>query len=183
MLKDGKMKLSTKYTVLFLTVLLLFTGCMKRDLVIDRQQMILFQYDFRSPSQHHGFMIDSEGNVFTYNNPSNWNFPDNDLEISREQVADNTGNCIYSGVKIPENELLKHTKVIDYIASSKVTAPAKKDADEGTAQYLCYQFDKNSQKYTGHLIRSEGKVARENLNFHSKRVALWMKEIGNGLSF
>ena len=177
------MKFSPKYLILFVTVLLMFTGCNKRELVTDRQQQILFQYDFRSGAEHSGFMIDSEGNVFTYNNPSKWNFPDNDLEISQEQIAENAGSCVFSGIKIPEEELTKHAKVIDYIALSKVTAPAKKEADEGTGQYLCYQFDENSQKYKGHLIRSEGKVSRENLNFHSKRVTIWMKEIGSRLSF
>ncbi|OFY64633.1 MAG: hypothetical protein A2V64_13280 [Bacteroidetes bacterium RBG_13_43_22] len=149
----------------------------------DRQQMILFQYDFRNAAQHYGFIVDSEGNVFTYNNPGSWNFPDSDFEISQEEVAENTGKCVFSGIRIPDDELLKYTKVIDFIALSKVTAPRITDADKGTAQYICYQFEESSQKYKGHLIKTEGDVTRENLNFHSKRVYTWMKETGNGLSF
>jgi hypothetical protein len=177
------MRQSVYYIALFVIALMLAAGCKKRDLVAEKQQMILFQYDFRNDTQHYGFIVDSEGNVFTYTNPGNWNYPDNDFEISQEKVAENVGKCVFSGIRIPDDELLKYMKVIDFIALSKVTAPRKTDAGKGTAQYICYQFEVSSQKYRGNLIRTEGDVTRENLNFHSKRVTSWMKEIGNGLSF
>jgi len=172
------MKRSNIYILLSLFVIISVSGCKKRDLTSTSEQEILFQYDYRSSSQHSGYFIDSEGNVFTYNDPSFWNNPDNDLEISQEQIAENIGNSVFSGIKIPEDELSRYSKVIEFIASSKVTGPGKSIPVEGTAQYICYQYNENSQKYRGHLIRSEGNVTRENLNFHSKRVAQWMKEIG-----
>jgi len=169
------------YILLSLFVIISVSGCKKRDLSAGSEQEILFQYDYRSSSQHSGYFIDSEGNVFTYNDPSFWNMPDNDLEISQEQLAENIGNSLFSGIKIPEDELSRYAKVIEYLASSKVTGPGKSITGEGTAQYICYQFDENSQKYRGHLIRSEGNITRENLNFHSKRVTQWMKEIGTSV--
>lgn len=160
-----------------LLLILALPGCKKRDYSSDRQQMILFQYDYRSSSQHYGYYVDSEGNVYTYNDPSEWNMPDNDLEISQELISDNTGNTVYSGIKISEDELSRYAKVIDFIASSKVTAPGKNMNNDGTVQYICYRFDENYQKYKGCLIRSEGRITRENLNFHAKRVSQWMDEI------
>jgi hypothetical protein len=177
------MKQSIKYTVLFAAAILISAGCKKHDLASDRQQMIVFQYDLRSSSQHRGFIIDSEGNVYTYNNPADWNYPDHDFEISQKGVAENTGKCIFSGVKIPVSELVKYTKAIDFIALSKVTAPKQTGTDAGTVDYICYQYSVESQKYKGYLIKSEGDITRENLNFYSKRVSSWMKDIGNGLSF
>jgi len=172
------MKKPVIYIVLSLFVIISVSGCKKRDLTSGSEQVILFHYDYSSSSQHFGYFIDSEGNVFTYNDPPGWNMPDNDLEINQEQLAENTGSAVFSGIKIPEDELSRYAKVIDFIASSKVTGPGKSMTGEGTSQYICYQFDENSQKYRGHLIRSEGNVSRENLNFHSKRVTQWMKEIG-----
>ena len=170
------MKIKGLYIALF--VVLVMTGCKKRDFSSERQQMILFQYDYRSSSHHYGYYIDSEGNVYTYNDPEEWNMPDNDLEISQELISENSGNTVYSGIKISEDELSRYAKVIDYIASSKVTAPGKNANSEGTVQYICYRFNGNYQKYKGCLVRSEGRITRENLNFHAKRITQWMDEIG-----
>ncbi len=177
------MRQSVKNIALVFIALLLFAGCKKGDLAVERQQMILFQYDHKSDTQHYGFILDSEGNIFTYNNPVNWNFPDEDFKISQEQATENTGKCVFSGKKIPGDELMKYAKTIEYIALSKVTAPRAAGDDEGTTQYICYQFSENSQKYKGHIIRMEGDVTRENLNFHSKRVSSWMRKIVNDISF
>ncbi|MFH0843820.1 MAG: hypothetical protein V1903_14540 [Bacteroidota bacterium] len=175
------MKRSNIYILLSLFVIFSVSGCKKRDLTAGSEQKILFQYDYTNGSQHSGYLIDNEGNVFTYNDPSFWNMPDNDLELSQEQLTENTGNSVFSGVKIPEDELSRYAKVIEFIASSKVSGPGKNITGKGTAQYICYQFDENSQRYRGHLIRSEGNVTRENLNFHSKRITQWMKEIGTSV--
>ena len=183
MQNPGKMKHSIKYITLIISAILLISGCKKRDFAAGSDQMIVFQYDFSSKTQHHGYLIDSEGNLFTYSNPYDWNFPDNDLEITREQVEENIGRCIYSGIKIPDEEMVKHVKVIEFIASSKVTAPKRNADEEWTAQFICYQYSENSQKYKGHIIKSEGDISRENLNFHSKRVSSWLRDIGAGLSY
>jgi hypothetical protein len=176
------MRVPVYYITLFSVAIILTSGCKKHEYVADQQQMILFQYDFRSDTQHNGFIIDGEGNVFTYNNPEKWNFPDNDLEISEEMITENTGKCDYSGIKIPEDELVRYAKVIEFIASSKVTAPKSTGTEEGTSQYICYQYSESSQKYKGQIIKTEGDITRENLNFHSKRVASWMRDIETTLS-
>jgi len=167
--------------ILFLAILVI-TGCKKGDFSAN-SQVILFQYDHALEGQHRGFIIDSEGNVFTYNNPEEWNFPDKDFEISQRQADENIGKCEFSGKKIPGDELMKYAKYIEYIASSKVTAPRNKGDDTGTIQFICYQFSENSNLYKGHLIKIEGDYSRENLNFHSKKVISWIREIGNGVSF
>ncbi len=177
------MRQSIKNIALICFVILLITGCKKGDFVAERQEMILFQYDYASETQHYGFILDSEGNVFTYYNPEDWNFPDKDLRISQNQVSENTGNCVFSGKKIPVDELMKYAKTIEFIALSKITAPRNTGNDEGITQYICYQFSESSQKYKGHIIKMEGDVTRENLNFHSKRVSSWLREIGKGISF
>lgn len=175
------MKQSVRNILLVFSGLILISGCKKHDYTAVSQEVILFQYDYSSSSEHSGFLIDSEGNVYTYSNPSEWNHPDSDMEISREQAEENTGSSVFSGIKIPGEELLKYAKAIDFIASSRVTAPRKNSAGEGSTRFICYQFDESAQKYKGYLIKSEGEVSRENLNFHSKRVSQWMKDIGSSV--
>lgn len=171
--------------ILFLLLFILsFTGC-KKNYLISEKQTIIFQYDYTNYAwgyQHNGFIIDNQGNILTYNNPEDWNFRDKDMILTEEQVAENISKCQLSGKKIPENELRKFTAYIKKFASSEITAAKNVAADSGTAEYLCYQYSGTTGTYKGYLIRTEGDFTRENLNFYSKKVALWMKDINLSLS-
>lgn len=165
-------------------IILSATGC-KKNYLTSEKQAIIFQYDYINYAwgyQHNGYIIDNEGNILTYNNPEDWNFRDKDMILTEEQVAENFSKCQLSGKKIPEEELRKFTAYIKKIASSEITAAKNIAADAGTAEYLCYQFSGTTDTYKGSLIRTEGDFTRENLNFYSKKVALWMKDINTSLS-
>ena len=178
------MKSSSEKIILITLLVLFITGC-KKNYVISDKQAILFQLEYINYAwgyQHNGFIIDNEGNVLTYSNPEDWNFPDNDFSLSESQVADNIGNCIQSGKKIPKEELQKYTNYIKNIASSKVTAIKNVAADAGSLEFICYQFSESTGMYKGYLIKMEGDFTCENLNFYSKKVAAWMKDINNNLT-
>jgi hypothetical protein len=173
---------TNRIKIFFFLIALLATGC-KKNLVISENQAVLFQVEYvnySSSYQHSGFIIDSKGNVLTYNNPENWNFPDKELTLSESQVKENLGKCINTGKKIPDVELRKYAGYIRNISSSKVTALKNVATDEGSIQYICYQFSDKSRFYKGCLIKMEGDFTCENLNFFSKKVSAWLKNI-NGI--
>jgi len=164
-----------------LFTVIIITGC-KKNVVINENQAILFQVDYVNNErghQHNGFIIDNQGNVLTYKNPQIWNFPDKDFKLSQSQVRDNIGNCLNSGKKIPKEELKKYANYIKNISSSKVTALKNVAADAGSIEYICYQFSEKSGIYKGCLIKAEGDFTRENLNFFSKKVSTWLKNIND----
>ncbi len=172
----------TVLNILILLLAVLFSaGCKKND-YSTTDQLILFQYDHSRGINHHGYIIDSDGNLFTYNVDGNI-FPDNNLEISKDKANEYLSNCEFKGRKIDHEELIKYAKYIDYIASSKVTAVRDKRENTGTIRYICYQFDEYSELYTGYLIKMEGDNTSKNLNFHSRKVSSWMREIGNEYVF
>jgi hypothetical protein len=157
------------------------SGC-KKNVVINEKQAILFQVDYVNYAwgyQHNGFIIDNQGNVLTYKNPQNWNFPDKDFNLSESQVRENLANCLNSGKKIPDEELKKYAGYIKNISSSKVTALKNVAADAGSMQYICYQFSEKPEGYKAFLIKMEGDFTRENLNFFSKKVTTWLKNIND----
>ncbi len=161
------------FTILFIT------GC-KKNMVISENQIILFQVDYINYAWgylHTGFIIDSEGNVLTYKNPEDWNFPDKDFSINQNQIKENISKCTSSGIKIPKAELQKYAHHIKNISSSKVTALKNVAADAGSIQYTCYQFFEKSGTYKSCLIKMEGDFTCENLNFFSKKVSIWLKSI------
>ena len=159
------------------------TEC-KKNYVISEKQKILFQFEYVNYAwgyQHTGFIIDNEGNVLTYENPESWNFQDNNHNISEIQVSENISKCKSSGKKIPQEELHKYSNYIKNIALTKVSALKNVAADAGSYEYFCYQYSETSLTYKGYLIKMEGDFTCENLNFYSKKVAAWMKEIHNSL--
>ena len=171
-----------KIMFLFLLTVIL-TGC-KKNMVINDRQAVIFEFEYVNYAwnyQHYGFLIDSEGNVLTYNNPETWNFPDRELRISEDQVAENLSMCTHSGIRIPKSELQKYSNYIKNIALTKVSALKNVAADAGSYEYFCYQYSETSLTYKGYLIKMEGDFTCENLNFYSKKVAAWMKEINNSL--
>lgn len=169
-------------------ILLLFPAlssesCREKS-IISHEQGILFQMDYVNYAwgyHHYGFMIDSDGRILTYENPEKWNFPDDNLILTEDQIAENISMCRISGEKIPAETLNKYTSYIDNIAGSKVTARRQTGADAGTLQFICYKFSGNSMMYKGFLIKTEGDFTAENLNFYSKKVVSWMKEIGENI--
>jgi hypothetical protein len=163
---------------------LLLTGC-KKSFTISEKKVVLFQYDYINYAwgyQHKGFFIDNKGNVLVYNNPEEWNFPEDDLMQSESQIAENIANCMKSEIKISEEELQKYISYIKNISSSKVTAIKNVAADAGASKFICYQYSEDTEYYKGSLIKMEGDFTCENLNFFSKKVVLWMKDINNNLT-
>jgi hypothetical protein len=175
---------STSLGIILIVLMTLFiTGCKKSN-VISGKQSILFQMEYVNYAwgfQHSGLIIDSEGNVLTYNNPELWNSPDNDLILNEKEVAENIGSCTISDKKIPEEELRKYSGYIKNIASSKVSALKNVAADAGSTQFICYQYSESTGMYKGYIIKMEGDFTCENLNFYSKKTSAWMRDIYTNL--
>jgi hypothetical protein len=176
-----KIRITLAYLILFS---ILATGC-KKNYVISGKQHILFQYDYTNYAWgyfHEGFYIDDDGNILKYNNPDNWNFHARDYILTESQLAENIAKCSKSDFKISKEELAKFSSYIHNIASSKVTALKNESADAGTTAFVCYSYTEDKNLYKGYLIKMEGDVTCENLNFFSKKVSLWLKDINNKLS-
>ena len=177
------MKLHFSKILYLVVIILLFSGC-KKTYLLSEKQTIVFQYEYVNYAwgyQHNGYIIDNKGNILTFNNPEKWNFRDKDMILTEKQVAENITKCQLTTRKIPSDDLRKYSGYINNMASSQLTASKNVAADAGTAEYVCYQFSETSGTYKGYIIKTEGDFTRENLNFYSKKVVHWMKEISNSL--
>jgi hypothetical protein len=158
-------------------------GC-KKSPGASNEQQLYFQLDYLNYAwgyQHTGYIIDGNGNVLVYDNPEKWNFPDDTFTLTADQVAENITLCRKSGISVSREELIKYASHIGNIAASKVTALRNVGADAGSVQFICYEV-KGSGVYKGTLIKLEGDFTCENLNFFSKKIVSWMKEINGRLS-
>ncbi|HCI55249.1 MAG TPA: hypothetical protein PLN06_08515 [Bacteroidales bacterium] len=172
------MKIKRINIVLFIIAFALF-GC-KKSYIVSEGQKIFFQYDyinFTGEFQHHGIIIDNEGNVLAYDKPEKWNFPGKDNILTRAEVEENLSFCVPTGRQIPNKELQKYINFIDNISASKISAPRLKSSTMGSHIYYCFQYSEVNDTYKAVIIKQEGDIECENLNFYSKKIVEWMKEI------
>ena len=163
------------YAIL-LSSLLSSTGC-KDNNTLSGSQKILFQYSFTcapGTQRNEGVIIDSQGNVLLFSNPSGWNVPDRNAMLSNNQVEENLAQCRFSGMKIPVSELTRFSGYINNIFSSKVSAGKKVSQGRGTYGYYCYYFSAADSTYRQVIIRMHGDTDCENLNFYSRKVVDWI---------
>lgn len=173
-MKPGRINLLSVLVFSFL-----LTGCQK-DYIVSEGQDILFQQEYINYAwsyQHYGYIIDSDGNVFSFNKPAIWNYPDKDNKLSEQQAKENISNCTFTGKQIPKTELQKYINYINNISASRISSPRNVGADMGSLIYYCYQYSESSLTYKATKIKMEGDVQCENLNFFSKKVVDWMNEI------
>jgi hypothetical protein len=177
------MKTSSLKIILGILLLMLTTACKKNNIISERQT-VFFQFEYINYAlgyQHTGYFIDKEGNVLTYTNPREWNFPDNDLTLSDKQIAENVAMCSPTSIKISKEDVQKYSNYIKNISSSKVTAIKNVAADAGSSEFICFQLSEKTGRYNGCLIKMEGNFTCENLNFYSKKVVSWMKGISKSI--
>ncbi len=163
--------------------LLSLGGCQKTA-VMNENQKILFQYSYLNSAAgniNQGFIIDNEGNLLIYNQPEKWNLPDKNSVISQAQVLENLSMCTLTGKKVPEAELLKHTKNIINIASSRVTARKTIAPRSASYGYYCYVYNGGNSTYRQVTVKTAGAFESENLNFYSRRIVEWMNQMLQGL--
>jgi hypothetical protein len=177
------MKTDIGRLIYLLLITVSISGCEKAN-VVSKSQEILFQQEYINYAgafQHHGYIIDIDGNVLSFNNPDKWNFPDKDGKLTEKQVKENIASCTLTGKKLSKTDLNKYINYIDNISSSKVTAPKTTGNDMGSLVYSCYQFSENNLTYKATKIKMEGDSQCENLNYFSKKVVHWMKKIDASL--
>ncbi|HLN19650.1 MAG TPA: hypothetical protein VK213_01075 [Bacteroidales bacterium] len=171
-----------KYLRLILLLSILLSGC-RKTYMISPEQKIMFQVDItacETEFQHYGYYIDSKGNILSYSNPVNWNYCDRNSIVTTEQVEENLRMCTSSG-KVLQSELIKFSSYIDNIASSRVTSLSGGD-EKFSVKYTCFRYSGVDHSYKSYTIKTEGDYSAENLNFYTKKMVTWLKEIDMNLA-
>jgi hypothetical protein len=159
--------------------LLALAGCQK-TYVVSKYQSVLYQLEYsKDPDKNliKGYYIDSKGNILRYNSPVRWNYPREDETISKSELLENLSLTKKDSNKIELTELQKYVNYIDNIAASKVTLTKLHTTDSATLYFYCYQYSDDSEEYKRTLIKTEGRINCENLNFFTKKVVTWMSGI------
>jgi hypothetical protein len=173
----------SKKILIIIFLFLLLSACQK-DYVVSEDQKIFFQtsyVNFAWGTVNRGYLIDNNGNILSYSNPVNWNYPDEAMELSAADINENLSKCVPTGKKISSGELQKYINYIDNLASGKMSASVNRGADMGSASKYCFQYSPATSTYKCITIKIEGDWESKNLNYFSDKVSNWLFDVTRGL--
>lgn len=186
-----KLKVTTKEkmmnrTVLPLTIMVLITlaGC-EEDLNGDYEspsgQAVLFEYHYINHAwgyADHGWLVDANGNVRSFEYPEGFRLPDSTNYISGEDLNQNLSQCDSIVGKIGKEDLYYYTSLISGASGGEISAPENIAADAGISVLSCYYYDSTKDMYRYVLLASSGDWQQSNDAPEAEILVNWLKELG-----
>jgi len=165
-----------------LILLLLLSSCISKeeDYGIDEGD-VYFQVEYLNHAwgyQHHGFIIDQQGNLFGYEKPEGWVFPEEGV-ISPRDFRSNLNKAEKETNTIPATEVKQMEPKALLAKNGELTEPESQMVDAGTTVFAVFIFDKKINKLKKYDLLWEGDLFRENNSQAAKDIAAWLKEIRN----
>ena len=169
-------------------VILWFASSCNKDemLVPPASQKILFECYYINWAwgySHSGFFIDHEGKVMVYSqsgitHPDNvdWNFTDNQGNISEQALMENVQITTASNTVIDQETLKKYADKI-YLVKENNYTEYQKAYDMGAFVYACYRYNEKTRTYKHVTLLQNGDLVRENNNIYAKQISDWLQSI------
>lgn len=158
---------------------LLISGCEK---IHDNDNNTIFMVEYSNRAwviQHSGIMIDSTGNVMTFNLPTIWNRPDEMGFISLADMQENLTQMEEISCTVTRNDFAKYSSKLMDAKNGTLSDPKNEMNDFGTVQYSGFLFDPDKNRYKRILIKQTGDWAIDNSSKEAKALYEWLKRSCN----
>ncbi|NOQ24989.1 MAG: hypothetical protein GQ564_06460 [Bacteroidales bacterium] len=145
-------------------------------------QKILFQYEYSNHAwgyQHHGWMIDSAGDVHCYNLPDNWHNCDSLGLIDESLLESNLLQADSVCFTVDKIKLGSMLLLIEEAAKGEKLDPKQKMYDAGTEVYKAYILNTVTNKYESVILKQTGDYQIENKSQAAEELYNWLYSIKN----
>ncbi|MFC2080471.1 hypothetical protein ACFLRQ_03245 [Bacteroidota bacterium] len=157
---------------------LLIVSCEEAENYIPTDQPVYFEYSYINMAwgfQHHGWVIDMEGNVRSYDKPENWlsageDGLDYDDLLTNISQADSIIATIDSAVLSEKIQLIMDAK------DGKISPLVGSANDAGSSVLSAIYFDEATGKYKSVLLAQSGDFERHNKSRAAESLTEWLKE-------
>jgi hypothetical protein len=153
-----------KYLMLiFLTILF---SCYEAEPIEESEKVIFFQFEYINYAwgyNHTGFIIDQDGNIYDYNQPEGWNFP-NDDQISLSDFQKNLDSSEVRLSSIDGEEFQRMLTLAPKVMGNNLTEMKNVMNDAGAELYNVYIANKNKTTLTRYLLQMRGDNYQKNTN-------------------
>jgi hypothetical protein len=168
---------------ILLVAILAFNGCMKENCGYDPEanQPVLFQYEYINYAwgyRHHGFLIDSDGNIKGFLQPEKWIFPDSTGMLKKVDLEYNLAQCDTSFGKVDRDVLHENFNKLGDIREGKIMDNGIVMADAGTGVLSGWYWNAKAGKYESVFLISNGDYSRVNTHSSVKDMVEWLKSVG-----
>jgi hypothetical protein len=154
---------------------LFLSGCEK---IHDYGNNTIFMVEYSNWAwgfQHSGIMIDSTGNVMTFNLPDRWNIPDEMGFISLADMQENLAQMEEISCTVTRNDFAKYSSKLMKSVNATLSDPKNEMNDFGTVQYSGFLFDPDNNTYKRILIKQTGDWAIDNSSKEARALYEWLK--------
>lgn len=169
-----------KTRVLILAILLSFMGCKQEFDSPAHNQEVVFKLEYINAAwsyQHQGIMINSNGKIWQYRLPKDWNFVDKEGFISSNNLIENLAKCEMTTITIHKDTLNKYYTKMLKAASGTISEPRMEMADAGSTTYSGYIYSSRTNKYKEVLMRQIGDIYIENQTSEAKEIYNWLNRV------
>ncbi len=171
------MNLSKLNLFVFILPFLLSASCVHEGIATAPDQMtIYFQFEYVNHAwtyQHQGFIIDQAGNVYDYDQPENWVWPE-DNKINRQNFESNLAQAEVRLSLLDESDLRTMEIMALQARHGELTEPNYVMADAGAEIYAIYVAEKDSPTLTKYLLQQRGDLYQKNTSPASDHLTEWL---------
>jgi len=146
---------------------------------------VLFQFEYVNYAwgyQHHGWLIDSSGDLHCYNLPDNWTFPDSTGAISAENMERNLQNTDSICYQINPEVLKAKFSLLPLAAKGSISDPVTEMYDAGSAVYVGYILNRSTNRYERILLQQLGDTRIENRSQQAHELYEWLQSVNQKIS-
>lgn len=169
-----------KTRILLFAIVLFFFSC--DDKVEITNQRVFFEVhyvNFAWSYSNRGILIDSMGNVSSFDLKTNnrWNYPDSLGYISCEAMNENVTLCDSVVKQISNDSLSFYVKQIDEAARGKISEPVGVMYDAGGIEFIAYTFDHKTDRYKKVLLHQWGDFQITNNAPEAQNLHQWLMRV------
>ncbi len=165
-------------------VLSLLTIACEKDyegLDLQDKDQIVFQAEYVNYAWgkvNKGFFITADGSKYEYDNPEKWVFPENDLILADDFIA-NIQQC-EKVVSVDLTKLNQMKSLVLKVDEHKLGERKAVMADAGSEQYCFYIKDPAKNQLRRIVLLSRGDFFQENTDKEAQEIASWLMELNQG---
>lgn len=156
---------------------LMFSGCEENECGCIGEQPVYFEYRYVNHAwgyQEHGWLIDGEGHLKSYNLPEGFRMPDSTGMISREDLLHNLSLTDSTIQTLASSELDTYTSLIPAAADGEIGAARNIAADAGVSVLSGYLYDREKDAYRYVFLAMSGDWEQFNLSSEAETLVDWL---------
>jgi hypothetical protein len=156
-------------------------GCEKVEKITGPGQPVCFEYRYVNYAwgyQEKGWLIDSSGNINSYNLPDGFILPDSTGLITGDNLAHNLALTDSVIGTVPGEDMDYYLGLIQGASEGIIGAPRSIAADAGNSVLSCYRYDSAENAYRYVFLGRSGDWEQFNQSEEAEILIDWLKQFG-----